>query len=190
MSVDNKPSEDQLFRIITIDRQRRVKMNIQLRDKDGDEVPVRETVEKLTEWVSDQLGSDNEVNTCRQQIMPLMAHAVVGGMFKFLDRDMAASMLSTEVVRYSLVHMMSVGFYLLKWLQKKDIKIFTSEEPITQDELEMYDRLNNANSIMNMAQNMGVAPEDALIKLVQDGKLHAADLEQFGIKLPEKKGTN
>ena len=179
----HEATTDELFRIVMIDKPRKVKVNIQLRDKDGDEIPVRETIEKLSEWVSDKLklNDNNNNNQCRNQIFPLMSNAVVGALIKLLGPAYSTFLLSHESVRYSLIHAMVIGFYLLKWMQKKDIKIFTHDEPVTEEDIEMYDRISKANDTSIQAMAAGVNPQEVIKKLVQSGKLKAQDLEQMGV---------
>lgn len=181
---------DELFRIITIDRKRQVKMSVELRDSDGDVVPIRETIEKLTEYVGDKMKAEGE-NTCKQQIMPMMAQAVVGGLVKLMKEGPATYMLSQEHIRFSLVHMMIVSFYMFKWIQKKDIKIHTTEEHITQEDIEMYDRISTASDVTTMAAAHGIDPQQVVREMVKEGKLKASDLENIGVELSDtdkKKG--
>jgi hypothetical protein len=181
--IDNEhktASVDELFQITMIDRVRKCKVEICLKDKDGDEVPVRETIEKLTEYVLDKV-KDTEGNQCKQQIMPLMGQAMVGGLSKILGLQMTALMLSQDHTRYSLMHMMTVGFYLLQWLKKKEIKIHTTETPLSDDDLAMYDRINSANSAATAAGFMGQDPREVIKSWLKAGKLSQSDLKEMGI---------
>jgi hypothetical protein len=170
---------DELFRIVMIDRKRKVRLTIQLRDADGDEVPVRETIEKLTEYVGDKLQGDED-NVCRQQIYPLMGQAVVAGMTKLMGMNAAAYMLSQEHTRYGLINMMVISFYLLKWIQQKNIKIHTLEEPVTDEEIEMYDRVSHANDMTVQFGSMGGNPKKLVRELLRRGHLKPSDLAVMG----------
>lgn len=177
---DEAPSVDDIFKVIMIDRKRKVKMHIQLQDKHGDEVPIRETVEKLTEWVLDKV-KDDEPNTCQQQIVPLMGQAVASGLIKLLGPSIGTVMMSQEETRYSLVHMMTMSFYLLKWLQKKEIHIHTYEEPVTQDDLDKYDRVSRASDLTVQMASMGGDPKKVIELLLEQGKLKTSDLKEMGL---------
>lgn len=178
-------SVDELFRIITIDRKRKVKMTVQLRDAAGDEVPIRETIEKLTEYVGDKMKEDGH-NTCKQQIMPMMAQAVVGGLVKLMNEGPATYMLSQEHIRFSLVHMMIVSFYMFKWIQKKQIKIHTTEEDITDEDIAMYDRVSTASDVSVMAAAHGGDPKEVLRQMIDSGQLKKEDLDGIGFELDTK----
>jgi hypothetical protein len=184
-----QPTTDQLFKITMIDRARKIKMNIQLCDKGGDEIPIRETIEKLTEWVADKIQTE-EANVCKQQIFPLMGQAIVGGMVKLMGPDHAAFMLSQEPTRYSLIHMMTVGFYLFKWLQRHEIQIHTYEESITAEEIEMYDRISHASDLSVQTAALGGNPKDMVRELLRTGKLKQSDLHTLGIELETKQNTD
>jgi len=197
MFEDPGATADELFRIVMIDRKRKVRMSIQLRDEDGDEIPVRETIEKLTEFIGDKL-KEEEGNVCKQQIMPLMSQAVVGGMIKLMGQGFATYMLSQQHIRVGLIHMMTVSFYLVKWLQAKNIKIHTTEEPVTQSDIDMYDRISKANDMTMQAAAHGVDPKEIVREMLRQGSLHQDDLTEMGIeditteeiKETEKKNSN
>lgn len=197
MYQEPKATADELFRIIMIDRKRKVKMAIQLRDKDGDEIPIRETIEKLTEYIGDKLKAEGG-NICKQQIMPLMSQAVVGGMIKLMGQGPATFMLSNEHTRYGLINMMTVAFYLVKWIQGKNLKIHTIEESITQEDVDMYDRISTASDISVQSAAMGNDPKMVIREMVKRGQLKKSDLKKMGTESwldeetseEEKKGAN
>lgn len=175
------PSIEELFQVVSIDRHRKVKMHTEFRDASGDEVPIRETIEKITEFVSDKLESE-EGNTCKQQVMPAMAQAVVSGLAKSMGINLATYMLGQSHIRYGLLHMMIVAFHLAVWLKKKDIKIHTIEEALTDEDLEMYDRISNASDVITTLAAMGGDPKELLQKMIQSGQLKESDLKNFKFK--------
>lgn len=170
---------DELYKVTMIDRIRKVKITIQLKDEEGDEIPVRETIEQLTSYISDKVAEDKP-NVTKQQVMPLMAQAMVGGMIKLLGPSHAMLMLSNQVTRYGLINMMTVSFYLLKWLQKNKIKIHTIEDSITEEEIDMYDRINTAGDLSIQAAAMGADPKKVIREMIKLGKLKKSDLAQMG----------
>lgn len=174
------PSVDTIARVIMIDMDRKVKMTVQLRDEEGDEIPLKDTIEKLVEYISDKL-KEEEINSTRQQIYPLMAQAMVGGLSKLLGSFYTSVILSNSTVRYSLIHMMTVGFYLLKFIQNKGIKIHTIEEPITADDIEAYQRLSKASDTITNTTLMGYDPKQVVQEMLKNGLLKHEDLEKLGI---------
>ena len=181
MVPNNTPSIDELFRVITIDRQRNMRMEIELCDENGDTIPIKETAEKITEYVNDKL-KDQEKNSCSQQIFPLMANAMVVSLCKLLGHPTTALMLTQDHIRYSFIEMMMIGFYLLKFIQQNNIKIHTTEEPISQEDIDMYERINRASSVATMAASVGTDPRDALRELLKAGKIKQEDLVSLGVE--------
>ena len=180
---------DTLFKVVMIDIQRKKKISIQLRDSDGDEVPISETVEKLTEYVDDKV-KDTESNPCKQQIMPLMAQTMVRGMSKLMGPSLTNVMLSNSDVRYSLMHMMTVGFYLLKFIQNKKIKIHTVEEDINQEDIDTYMRVDKASNMITMAANMGHDPREVVKEMLRKGLLKRQDIEGLNLDITEDKSED
>jgi hypothetical protein len=174
-----QPTADQLLTLTTIDRKRKVKTIIQLRDSEGDEIPVKETVEKLTEYITDKL-KDSEENACKSQILPLMGQAITAGLTKYAGVEWAAYLLTDEVTRGSMATMMCMSFYLLKWIQQKGIKIHTIEEDITDEEIEMYDRCSKASSITTKYAMAGGDPKKALREMLKRGLIKEQDLAHMG----------
>jgi len=177
--LNKAPSVDELFRVVAMDRKRKVKFEVDLRDEDGEQLNINELVESLTEYVTDQMKSDKE-NVTQQQIFPLMAQAVVAGMTKLMGPYLSTLMLSQEGSRYGLVYMTIMGFYLLKFIQKHDIKIFSTESAVSDEELAMYDRVGAASSMATMASHLGADPKEVIRELLKSGQLQRDDLEKLG----------
>jgi len=170
MDNDYLASEDDLYRLVTIDKDKKVKITISLKDANGGDISIKETIRSLTEWVDDKLKS-TESSSCRHQIYPLMAQSMAEGMIKLLGINTASLMLSSESIRYSIIHMMTVGFYLLKFIQRKNIKVFTNEEPLTDQDILTYERISKASNLATMAHHMGLDPKTMVKTLIKQGKL-------------------
>jgi len=176
---DDTPSIDQLLKIVMIDPRRKVKMSVQLRDEDGDEIPISEITEKITEYVSDRMKQE-ELNSTRQQVIPLMTQAMVSGLYKLMGPQLSSLLMSQEMTRYSLLFMMGVGFYLLKFIQQKNIKIHTIEEEVTQEEIDQYHRMNDASSIASIAAASGADPKEIVRILLKKGAITREDIISMG----------
>lgn len=179
MATPIQPTADQLFKLVTIDRTRKVKTLVQLKDAEGDEIPVKETVEKLTEYITDKLKDEGD-NSCKTQIFPLMGQAVTSGLVKYAGVSWASYFLADEPTRGALMQMMCMSFYLLKWIQQKGIKIYTVEEPLTDEEIEMYDRCSRASDITMKYTMAGGDPKKALREMLKRGMLKESDLSHMG----------
>jgi hypothetical protein len=73
----------------------------------------------------------------------------------------------------------------MKFLQQKNIKIYTSEEPLTDNDIEIYDRVSVASDLATQYTLLGGDPKAVFVELVKQGKLLVSDLESMGIHLDE-----
>ena len=180
MSTSETPTSiKDLLKLVLIDKNRGVSTSICLKDPDGDEVDISEIMGKLTDYVSDKMKDEGE-NSCKQQIMPLMAQGLVSGMTKYMGQGMAAVIISDEMMRHSLIHMMTTSFYLLKFIQQKNIKIYTTETPVTSEEIEMYERCSRASDFTMKYASMGGDPRVALKEMLKKGLIKKSDLTALG----------
>ena len=176
---DKNVSAEDLYSLVMIDKIRKVKTLITLRDSEGDEIPIRETTEKLVEFISDKV-KDEEANSCKQQVMPLMSQAMVTGMIKLLGMQNTQLLLCDSTTRNGLMYMMTMSFYLLKWIQQKNIKIFSEEFSLSDDELASIERISFANDMTVKYAVSGGDPRDAIRKMIQKGLLKKEDLAAMG----------
>ena len=172
-------SERDLFHLVLIDRIKKVKTSITLKDSDGDEIPLKETVGKLTQYIIDKMSDEGE-NACRSQVVPLMSQAVAGGLIKLMGQSNAIFLLSDHTTRMSLIYMMSMSFYLLKWIQQKNIKISTTEEALTDEDIEMYDRVSRASDLTVKYTAAGGDPKTAIREMMKRGLIQKEDLASLG----------
>jgi len=168
-----------LFKVVTIDRVRKTRTDIQLKDPEGDSIPIEETVEKLTEYILDKV-KDPESNSCKQQIMPLMAQAMVAGMIKLLGPGEATLLLSDSIIRNSLMYMTTMSFYLLKLIQQKNIKIFSEDFILSTEELEMMEKTSKISDLTMKFASMGGDPKEFLGELLKRGMVTKEELSDMG----------
>ena len=104
-----------------IDGERGVEIALELVDKNGEKYEIKETVEELLDWVLNQ--SEEENNSCKQQILPLISQVMLHGMPKLVDSTEAYTIMSSIDVRYILLNLMTSSFYLMKWMLYNEVKI-------------------------------------------------------------------
>ena len=191
ISKNEEVSLDSLLQLVMIDIKRKVKVSIKLVDEDGDEVSVGETIEQVSQYISDKLESPKE-NTTSSQVFPLMAQSVTRGLSKLLGGQMASLLLSQEMTRYSLIHMMSIGFYLWNVIHKNGFKIETTEEPVSQEDIDSYRRLNKITDVASTAAALGADPREMIRELLRQGHITRGDIQKLGAEdilddIPEDK---
>lgn len=173
------PSVEELFNVVTIDRPTKKKMTPEL-SLQGEPVPIQDTVENLTEFIEDMMKNQDDGNVTRIQTFPLMAKSMVFALHKLLGPQLTWSLLSQETVRYSLIHMLMVGFYLMQFVKKNGIKINTLQEALTDEDIEMYDRVNAASNLTATLSILGADPKEVIQELLREGAITREDLKMMG----------
>lgn len=166
------------FSMVMINRKRKVKVSVELQDKDGDVIPLRDIIEQLLSYIKEKMA-DPKGNQFNEQIMPLMAQSVVGGLGRMIGIKSTAFHLANEVTRSAFIQMMGMGLLLLKFVQKEELKIYTYEEPVTDEEIEKIDRKSRANSVATLASLAGADPKNVLRELRNQGHITDDDLEDI-----------
>ncbi len=174
---------DNVSSLAMVDARRKKRVSVRLVDKDGDDVSLKDIMDNLTGYLGDQLKQHEGTNATLTEIYPLMAQAMAlslpdafGG-----DRYAAALLMSQETLRYAFMHQMTLGFYLLKFIQKNELKIITEEEDMTDEEIESAFRLNKAASVTALAQIAGLSGKEVVQELINRGLVTREDLEKQGL---------
>lgn len=168
-------------KVIAIDRKRKVRMHAEMRNPQGETIDLDETVESISSYVQDKMKDENlDANMVQQQIFPMMARASVATLADFVGPHTAGLMVAQELFRRALTHCMMSSFLLMQFIKKNDIKIFTTEESVSDEEIASYDRVNKASSLASLAAELGTNPRDVIREMVKQGQLKAEDLEALG----------
>lgn len=194
MSLLDDQEREEWCKVVAIDRRRKVRMDAELRDKEGDLIDLNETVEGLTEHVRDKM-KDEEQSVIQQQIFPVMARAAVTALTEFIGPQAASAMVSQEIFRSSLTYCMMTAFLLMHFIEENDISIYTDEQDVSDEELESYDRINKATSVASLAGMMGANPREVVKEMIKSGQLEQEDLQALGLEdievdEEEKKDSN
>ena len=171
---------DNLFQIVMVDKIRKTKIITTLKDKDGNEVQLKEMVEGLTDWVYKNIVSKEE-NNCQKQIFPLMGNAATVAMTKLYGQSISTYFLTSNYIRYALFYAMTIGFYLSTWFQKKGIKVHTQEESLTEQDIESYERINQLSESSIYLSMLNMDPKEIVKKLYEQGHIKDEDLEKLDL---------
>jgi hypothetical protein len=164
--------------LVMINRKRKKRISIELQDKEGDTVELKDIINELMKYIKDKM-QDEESNQFASQIMPLMSQSVGMGLHKMIGLRQTAFHLSQEITRMSLIYMMAVSFLFLKFIQQKGLVIHTFEEDVTEEELEALDRKSKANETMVLASMAGQDPRMVLEAMKEQGLLTQDDLRDM-----------
>jgi len=172
---------EDLLTMVMIDKEKGVKIEVSFQTDEGEVVDIRETITKLTEWTKDKMSPRADDNTTRSQIFPLMSQAAGVGMTKLMGLAGATGLLADEGFRYSIVHMMTVGFYLLKFLQKNNIKLHTTEVPISPENIAALERQSKQADMLTSAARLGLSPDEVASEMIRRGVLTEEEARAYGL---------
>lgn len=175
-----KSAED-VLNVATIDVHRKKRIQVSLRQEDGELVPLEQVISKLIDYIDSKSG-DKQENQFKQQVLPLVAQGLVVVLDKILGREMSATLMAQLPIRESYIMAVATGFLLMKFLTGKNIKIHTVEEDLTDEQIDQYFRVDTVSSIAQISRMMGVDPKAVIRELVKQGKMTREDLTQLGIE--------
>jgi len=181
-SPDNLQPED-LFKMTTINRARHKQVKVEIQDETGATIKLADIIQELLNYIKVK-SSDTEDNQFMGQIIPLMSQSVASGLGRMIGIRQTAFYLSDDTARYAFIHMMSVAFLMLKFVQQKKLVINTYEEDVTDEEIENMERKSKANSVAMLGALVGQNPREVLETLRNQGSITDQDIRDM---LGEKK---
>ena len=175
---ESELTPEEIFKMVMINRVKGTTVNVNLFDKDQDEILLSDIIENLLSYIQKQLSKEDS-NQYTDQIMPLMAQTVVSGLGRYLGINHTAFFLADKTLRMSLINMMSISFLLLKYVQQKEIVIQTFEEEISEEEIEEIERKAKAGDVATVGAFLGMDPKEILKDLFEKGEISQTDLDSF-----------
>lgn len=174
-------SPEDVFNMVTIQRKRKMKVTAVLKDAEGTVIELPDSIEKLMKFMKDKLEEEEpgKSNQFADQIFPLMSQSVASGLGRLIGIQPTAFIVGNDLLLHSTIHMMCLGFLLLKYVQNHNLTIHTFEEEVSDEELEEMDRKHKAHSITQMGAIMGMDPKDILKGLLEQGKITKKDLMEL-----------
>ncbi len=169
-------SPEEVFSLVMINKKRMVKTKIELKDEQGEVIPLHEVVSDLLAYMKGKLEA-NEESQIADQIFPMMGQVLVSGLGRLIGIPMTGFYLASDVARMSFMHMMSISFLMLKYVQEKKLTIIAVEEPVSDEEVQSVERKSKANSVAMMGAMTGMSYKDILKELVDKGELTQEDLQ-------------
>jgi hypothetical protein len=175
---------DDVFNLITIDRIRKKKITVSLRDKEtGDEISLKQSVHQIMDYIQDQTSNSknltNKQRLMTNQIMPLCSQAMCSGLPRLLGERHAYMTVTIEKFRYSTIMMMMLSLSLLKWVQQKNLEIVAHEEDVSDEEIEKMDKISRASSTAATGAMMGMSPKEIMQDLLKSGDLDLGEVKKM-----------
>jgi len=174
---------EDMFSMVLLNKRDKTKVSVELEDEDGDPIDLADMMEELVNYIKDKLD-DEDGNQIVDQVMPLMSQALISGLGRLTGIQATAFFIANPNTRMALIYMMMVSFVLYKMVQVKGLKVITTTEDVTDDEIEEIERKSRASSVANMSAMMGMDPREILQQMVEKGDLTSDDLEDLMGKAP------
>jgi hypothetical protein len=176
---DDPQDMERMLQVALIDKRSQRMIRSKLVDENGDEIEINEVARKLTEYVTDQCDLGGDDNATLNQVIPLMGQAMTAGCYQLMGNKWATLLLSQEHVRMSIVYMMTVSFYLLKWLQKQKVRIHTEYEELSPEDIEHYEKIVKTGDAIQTVAALGGDPEEMLKHLLKEGQISQEDYDNI-----------
>lgn len=181
-------TDEEIYKVITIDKDRKTKITIQLRDKSGDEISLQDAVQKLTDHVHAQLNTeDSSENPIRLQIFPLMSQACVIALKRLIGLPSTAVLMAHDKFKFAIIESLIVSFLLHRWMspenKDKAITINTTEEPMTDDEMESLEKVSRITNAATLATAFGYSGTELIKELIRTGEVTEEDLKKMDINI-------
>ncbi len=171
---------DKFFELMFINKITKKRISIQLENTAGEVVPIKEVLEQVNEYVTNQLNS-KETNSTIQQIFPLVAQQASYSVPRLAGADNAMFVFTSGLLKSTVLHQMIVSFYLLKFIQKNNLKIVTLEEDMTDEDIEKFEMASKLASVASMASLAGQDPKEVIKEMLKQGIIKKEDLKNLGI---------
>lgn len=169
---------EDVFSMVLINKKRNVKVDVELRDAEGNVIELYEVIEDLLKYIEKKLGTQ-EGNQFSDQIYPLMSKMLVSGLGRLVGIHRTGFYLAQDDTRYSFINMMSLSFLLLKYIQQKGLTIHTREESVTEEEIMEVERKVKENAELVMSAMQSHTSKSTIKSLLNSGKLSREDLKEL-----------
>jgi hypothetical protein len=153
-------------------------ISTELRDNNDNVIPLDKVVSELVEYVKDKIDS-KEDNAFKDQILPLMTQSVILALPDLIGVEETASLIAKPNAKYALIYSMGTAFLLLKYMQKHNISITTTEEEISNYEIQKIVKRIHINNAIIIAAEEGISKEQILQSLLSLGKITEEDIDDF-----------
>lgn len=155
--IDQYDPED-VFTLVTIMPERRIKVTAYLEDKDGNRVSLKDMGVQVLDYINRHL-KDRSATPVNSQIFPLISQFMVSIVPRATDFPVADFMFTAPALREGLIKFGFSTFLLAQYLQQHKLKIVTEEEELSEEQIEeYYRRAREAEDKLRRA--LGIAGED------------------------------
>lgn len=130
-------SPEDIFKVVTVMPERKLKITCYLVDKDGDRVEIADIADDLVKYIHEKMSvqENNDVNT---QVFPLIGQLMASYTPRAVGMKPAAFLLAAPSIRNALIDLGMASFLMLQYIKQMGLKIVTNEEEISDQEMALY----------------------------------------------------
>lgn len=165
-----------------IDGKRKVRIVPELRDKEGEEVDVSELAGEINDLLAEQMKpvGDGELSEIQGKVYPMVSQFIFESLHLLGGDELAALLLGDRIVRETFINLGMMTFFFTRIVDRRGLKITTTEESISEEEVDRAYRIDFIAETLTKAETMGVSPKAAIAEMVKRGLLTRNDLKAIG----------
>lgn len=149
-----------------------------LKDQNDQVVALEDVIKSLTSYIKEKVDS-KETNTFKDQILPLMTQAVILALPDLIGTEETALLTARPHAKFGLIYAMGTAFLLLKYMQKHNISIETTEEEMNKEDIDRLIKRISINNAVILGIEEGMSKEEILTELLSLGKITEEDINDF-----------
>lgn len=149
---------EDVFSLVTIMPERRIKVTAYLEDKDGNRVSLKDMGVQVLDYIHKHL-KNRDATAVNSQIFPLVSQFMVSIVPRATGFSVADFMFTAPALREGLTKFGLSAFFLSQYIQQHKLKIVTEEEELSEEQIQdYYRRAREAEDKLRRA--LGIEGED------------------------------
>ena len=166
------------YSLTLIDKKNWTRVTVTIEDNENNKYPIDEIVQNLLKYVEQEVKKDK--SSIVSQIYPVMSQLMVPILYNLGGEALAHMLVSGEIIKNAILDSMTVSFLFLKYIQQKELKIISSSEVLTAQEIEFIKRhTEEVNESSPITQLLGVPPAELLKSLYQNGDISKEEINKL-----------
>lgn len=167
----NQVNTEELVQMILLNKKRKVRIKVELRDEANEVVPLKKICTELLGYVNEKFEDEDMNNNFVTQVYPLLANMLSTSLAGSLDANLAAAVLTNNLIKDSFMMTMSLSFLLLQYIKQNNLSINTIEEPLSDEQIEQWDTRALISAIAGKATMLGIPFKTAIATVWKQGLL-------------------
>jgi hypothetical protein len=161
-----------------IDKKNWTRLTVTIEDNESNKYPIDEIVQNLLKYIEQE--TKKEKSSIVSQIYPVMSQLMIPILLNLGGESLTQMLVGGEIIKNAILDSMTVSFLFLKYIQQKELKIISSSEVLTSQEIEFIKRhTEEVSQSSPITQLLGVPPAELLKSLYQNGDISKEELNSL-----------